>query len=137
MPVAVSRAEASYLAKVSNRRLRESPVDAVHMAQELDALDRTPGTKHDPTAPWQRHKGVPCPFLQDNSCSNWTHRPLACRMYFSLDKDNLLCQPTDAGVVSDVPLLNVTARTGIYWMVLGTNQEAADIRDWFPYPASP
>jgi hypothetical protein len=34
-----------------------------------------------------------------------------------------------------VPQLNVLAFTAMSWGILGLNQDAADIRDWFPSDA--
>jgi hypothetical protein len=41
--------------------------------------------------------------------------------------------PDQQGV--EVPQLNVLAFTAMSWGILGLNQDAADIRDWFPSDA--
>ncbi len=73
-----------------------------------------------------------CPCLSHGECTVWASRTLACRYYYSIDKDNLSCQelPDKQGV--EVPQLNVLAFTAVYWGILDLNQDVADIRDWFP-----
>lgn len=40
----------------------------------------------------RKFSGVPCPFLLDDKCSIYDVRPFACRVHYSVDMDNLLCQ---------------------------------------------
>lgn len=76
---------------------------------------------------------TPCPFLQDNRCSIYEHRPLACRKLVSLDIDDLLCRlvsppgppvPYFDTVEFDFALVTICATK------LGV--KTADIREYFP-----
>lgn len=132
IPVSVSRAEAAHLAAVSGKRMATAPAHAVRVSQELDRLQGDGAMAGASPNQWGHHIGHACPFLRHGECSVWSSRPLACRYYYSIDKDNLLCQllPDKQGV--EVPQLNVLAFTAMYWGILGLNQDVADIRDWFP-----
>jgi len=57
---------------------------------------------------------------------------LACRYHYTIDKDNLLCYLLPDEQAVEVPQFNVLAFTAMSWGILGLNQDAADIRDWFP-----
>ena len=46
----------------------------------------------------------PCPFLKDNACSIYEHRPSPCRSLYNLDRDALLCELI--GPVGNVPFSN-------------------------------
>ncbi|MFP3946895.1 MAG: YkgJ family cysteine cluster protein [Archaeoglobaceae archaeon] len=35
-------------------------------------------------------KSLPCPFLKDNKCSNYEHRPKRCRSFPHLDRDDFI-----------------------------------------------
>lgn len=144
IPVAVSRTEAAHIAKRSGRPMNSKPAGAIHLAQQLEEMNSEKAAtrsdvsadsnqlSRDASTQWQVHTGTPCPFLSDDACSIWEDRPLACRSYFTLDRDNLLCQLTGPDQPVNVPMLNVQVRTAMYWSVLGIQQDAADIRDWFP-----
>jgi Fe-S-cluster containining protein len=41
----------------------------------------------------------PCPFLKDNACSIYAHRPTPCRQLYNLDRDALLCELTGTNKV--------------------------------------
>lgn len=121
--VPISSIEAKLLARVSGRAVRD-PDDAVpvqsmvgeegpaRMATQADA-----------------HIGVPCPFLKDQRCSVYEHRPNACRTHFSLDVDDLLCRLIPG---ASVPLPLADTRP-LQVMILSAQPTAvlADIRDFF------
>jgi uncharacterized protein len=144
IPVAVSRTEAAHIAKRSGLPMNSKPAGAIHLAQQLEEMNSDKAAtlsevqtdsnqpSGDASAQWQVHTGTPCPFLSDDACSIWEDRPLACRSYFTLDRDNLFCQLTGPDQPVNVPMLNVQVRTAMYWTMLGIQQDAADIRDWFP-----
>jgi uncharacterized protein len=48
----------------------------------------------------------PCPFLKDDECSIYEHRPLACRQHFNVDVDPLLCELV-GDTASKVPYANL------------------------------
>jgi Fe-S-cluster containining protein len=65
---------------------------------------------------------VPCPFLEDESCSIHPERPLVCREYLVTSPANLCAGPKQEGVTPvAVPKVSMAAR-GL--------QEDGD--DWFP-----
>lgn len=76
----------------------------------------------------------PVPFLDesDHSCTVWSVRPLACRYYYTLDEHALLCRLVKSETPVEVPWLNTQARRAVSLAIQGLQQEAADIRDWFP-----
>lgn len=66
--------------------------------------------------------GVPCPFLEEESCSIHPERPLVCREYLVTSPAELCAGPTQEGVVPvAVPKVSMAARR---------LQDDAD--DWFP-----
>ena len=66
--------------------------------------------------------GVPCPFLEDESCSIHPERPLVCREYLVTSPAELCAGATQEGVTPvAVPKVSMAAR-GL--------QEESD--DWFP-----
>ena len=55
--------------------------------------------------------GVPCPFLEDESCSIHADRPLVCREYLVTSPAELCAGPTQDGVTPvPVPKLSLAAR---------------------------
>lgn len=83
------------------------------------------------------HVGHACPFLVDQRCSIYQHRPLPCRVQYSMDADDLLCHAVP-GYPSEVPYANASQINDIsVAMHVGSlgNQAAmllGDIRDFFP-----
>lgn len=71
----------------------------------------------------------PCVFLHEHKCSIYEHRPIACRTYFNLDADNLLCQLVP-GASIPVPLPDTRAFAAMNFKI-GGHTEIADIRHWF------
>ncbi len=76
----------------------------------------------------------PCPFLKDNQCSIYPYRPLACRMFATLD-DVLYCE---AGNVPHIIVTTSSSGMSEYLVGLFTyvSQDMdgatyADIREWF------
>jgi Fe-S-cluster containining protein len=65
---------------------------------------------------------VPCPFLEEESCSIHPNRPLVCREYLVTSPAELCARPTQDGVIPvPVPKLSLAARG------LQDEQES-----WFP-----
>lgn len=66
--------------------------------------------------------GLPCPFLEDESCSIHLERPLICREYLVTSPAELCAGPAQEGVTPlPVPKVSLAARS---------LQDEAD--DWFP-----
>jgi Fe-S-cluster containining protein len=77
MATGITLQEAQAIAATTGRAMTVPP-DLVGMqAIELDRI---------------KYNGVPCVFLEDHRCSIYEHRPYPCRVHFSVDRDNLLCQ---------------------------------------------
>jgi len=55
--------------------------------------------------------GMPCPFLEDNSCSIHPHRPFACREYNVTSPAELCCDPINNGVKAIWIPKNMTTAT--------------------------
>jgi Fe-S-cluster containining protein len=77
------------------------------------------------------YRGVPCPFLQGNECSIYEHRPIACRIHFSLADNAFFCDLTKAkSAESAVP--NIDLRTFFMALVAITwRSNVGDIREFF------
>ena len=66
--------------------------------------------------------GIPCPFLEDESCSIHPARPLVCREYLVTSPAELCAGPAQEGVTPvPVPKLSMAAR-----------RLQEDGEDWFP-----
>jgi Fe-S-cluster containining protein len=80
-----------------------------------------------------RYNGVPCVFLVEHRCSIYAHRPHACRVHYSVDRDDVLCEIVP-GVQTRVPSLNNQNFNMLFLLAHGDPREAlmADIRDFFP-----
>lgn len=72
-----------------------------------------------------------CPFLRNESCSIYEHRPIVCRTHFNMDGDNLLCQIVP-GVAVPVPYMDNRAILLGALLLGGGSPRIADVRDWFP-----
>ena len=96
------------------------------------AIGVTPRQLKKSVSPEERGFGyhMPCPFLKDNACSIYEHRPLSCRVHFNLDADPLLCELLPE-VTVPVPLMNMTPVQTVYIATL-RNEKLGDIRDFFP-----
>lgn len=103
-------------------------------AEEIGRLvGRSPVSfKEDGDLDYAHFHGVPCPFLRQDICSIYDHRPLACRSHVALDEDNLLCSATplgraDVGVAS----LDMTV-VKLAFMGMNQGRHIGDIREFFP-----
>lgn len=83
-------------------------------------------------APFKASYRTPCTFLRDGMCSIYDNRPLACRIHFNLDIDDLLCRLGDAPV--SVPYLSKSAFIDLELRIAFDNESltVADVREWFP-----
>ena len=93
----------------------EAAIVAGGLAERGDRADRDLSTAYFAL-------GVPCPFLEDESCSIHPERPLVCREYLVTSPAELCAGPRQEGVTPvPVPKVSMAAR-GL--------QEDGD--DWFP-----
>ena len=77
-----------------------------------------------------RYFGTPCPFLSENLCSIYEHRPLACRTHVNLG-DAFFCDTSVPPEESYVTHLDMRAFFLCLTFLL-LDSPAADIRDFFP-----
>lgn len=111
IPVKITQAEAVHLGRQIGRK--PMPVDKLPEEQIIKGYE------------------APCPFLVDNKCSVYKHRPTVCRTHLNLDKDDLLCQ-LQPGMTVPVPYLDTRPLVAASFAILGPLQPIADIRRWFP-----
>lgn len=107
IPVSITRVEAERIAKSTGKPIQKNP-SKIAVEASYDN---------------------PCVFLEDRKCSIYENRPIACRTYFKLDADNLLCQLIPGASVP-VPLANSQIFSLLNFNLGGTD-EIADIRNWF------
>lgn len=123
--VAISGTEAHLLSRASGRPIAKNPdvlrTDRPVTTAEVRAAE----------ADWRAQgKLSPCPFLLNERCSVYAHRPLVCRTLLNMDDDALLCQHSVDGS-ANVPYANarwlddaaVALQPGAVW---------GDIRSFFP-----
>lgn len=120
MAVQVSLTEAKAIAKATGRALTIPPAAELRLS-DANTLARR-----------ERYIGVPCSLLKDGRCSVYEHRPWACRVHYSLDRDNLMCQ-----IIPGSPALTPamdTKNLNVLYMLAHDDPldvEMADIREFF------
>ena len=126
--VPITTIEASLLAKVSGR-----PARHLGNAVPVQAMTTEEGSAR-VAAQASAHIGVPCPFLHEQRCSVYEHRPNSCRTHFALDVDDLLCRLIPG---AEVPVPLADSRP-LQVMILSAQTTAAlaDIRDFFGQPGA-
>lgn len=82
--------------------------------------------------PVETYCGVPCPFLVEERCSIYEHRPRVCRQHVNFDTSAYWCAPSRSGGV-EMPLVGLTGVDAAYQAVVSASSSAvsADIRDFF------
>jgi len=80
-----------------------------------------------------RPHNAPCPFLRNNTCSIYTHRPFFCRRHVTLTKTSHWCSP-DCAFTEEFPLLKFSEVDRVFdALVRETGTPAfCDIREAFP-----
>jgi Fe-S-cluster containining protein len=80
----------------------------------------------------KKHFGVACTFLTADGCSIYAHRPFACRVHYSVDEDNLLCEMVPGETIR-APTMNVNGYDAAFVAAFGgaLRMQYADIRDFF------
>ncbi|HEX7888822.1 MAG TPA: YkgJ family cysteine cluster protein [Ramlibacter sp.] len=120
--------------------------------QEAEVIARETGAPLHQPATWsakgdERYVAQPCSFLEDSRCTIYEHRPMVCRLMFSMDVDDLLCHRVP-GALSHMPYADYSQHKELYLRAhLGKvkSEEAlqaglqqlklADIREFFPQGA--
>lgn len=77
--------------------------------------------------------GVPCPFLSEDLCTIYEHRPLVCRNHASFYATAKWCMP-EHSLRTDAPMVNFSGIDEAYFAVSSGRDRMilADIRDFFP-----
>lgn len=85
------------------------------------------------TYPLNKFVGIPCPFLNNDSCSIYDARPFVCRKHISFDTSPYWCDPTKLLDV-EFPMIGFSGAEGALMDVAGLTSGGifADIRDFFP-----
>lgn len=125
IPVTITDMEAALIGRAVGRK-PVKPAQAVR----IDALTDEAAIFAAEERLQAGRRGVPCPFLSDNACSIYAHRPTACRTLLNLDDDALLCELVD-GMEVPVPYADARQMKG-YFLALQPNSVLADIRAFFP-----
>jgi uncharacterized protein len=81
-------------------------------------------------------KETQCPFLENNECSIYEHRPLECRSNFNFDRDSYWCQYENWDKPGAAVLKPVIPQLALAYGLVSRGKSAeptvADIRDFFP-----
>ncbi len=126
--VPVSRSEGERLLRVvdalpaERRSALQARFAAAEAAIESAGLDQQRGRSDRVLSAAYFALGLPCPFLEDESCSIHPERPLVCREYLVTSPAERCAGPAQEGVTPlPVPKVSLAARA---------LQDEAD--DWFP-----
>jgi Fe-S-cluster containining protein len=126
--VPVSRTEGERLLQVveamppERRKMLKARFAAAEAAIEDGGLEERQGRSDRELSTAYFALGVPCPFLEDESCSIHPERPLVCREYLVTSPAELCAGPAQEGVTPvPVPKVSMAARR---------LQDEKD--DWFP-----
>ena len=84
-----------------------------------------------------RFVGVACPFLRNDLCTIYEHRPLVCRNHASFYATAKWCMP-EHSLRTDAPMVNFSGIDEAYFAVSSGRDRMilADIRDFFPEESS-
>ena len=126
IPVTISRIEAELLGRAIGR------VPA-HLARpvRLSTLGSEAQILAAQTQLQATGAGSPCPFLEDDRCGVYAHRPIACRILINLDDDELLCRHAADGAPAEVPYADARMIKALA-LAAQAGSEFADIREFFP-----
>ena len=110
-----------------------SSLEAARLEHTLGLRAKKLSESHEPDDAKDLYFGTPCPFLEGSECSIYAHRPLSCRLHFTLDLDGYFCSTDIAPEDSRVPNVDLTAFwMGYAFLVLQAGGLMGDIRDFFP-----
>ena len=125
IPVTISGKEAQLSSRAIGRAAVKEPCNAVPVQNLVDVDTVTSASAK--LQHWGT--GTACSFLVDDACSIYEVRPLACRVLFNLDDDDLLCRhgAEQPAVVpyADSRMLRALA------LAAQPAERLADIRDFF------
>lgn len=124
MATLISTVEAEAIARVTGLPMT-MPADEVFV-------------RGDASAEQAQYEGQPCPMLKDERCSIYADRPFACRVHYSVDRDELLCR-----IVPGHPIRTPSLDAGRFHLLAllahgdPMSVRLADIRAFFPPPGQP
>lgn len=128
IPVTISSIEADLIGRrVGLKPAR--PTHSVRLQAFADLQSAMPALQALESKPQQ---SSPCPFLQDEACSVYDVRPMACRLLVNLDDDDVLCRLVP-GQAIPVPYAN-SQQLKVLYLLAQPATPFADIRDFFPRP---
>jgi Fe-S-cluster containining protein len=130
IPLTISGKEAQMISRATGLAAMKSPRNAVPVQDLVDDDSVTSASAR--LHHWQT--GMACPFLTDDACSIYEVRPLACRVLFNLDDDDLLCRH-GATQPADVPYADSRMLRALA-LAAQPAETLADIRDFFPVPST-
>lgn len=125
IPVTISRIEAERLGKAVGC----APARPANWVL-LDALDREEQVLAAQAQLQADAARSPCPFLENDRCSVYEHRPIACRTLVNLDDDDLLCRHADDAPPASVPYADARMIKALA-LAAQAGSEFADIRAFF------
>ncbi|MDD4912345.1 MAG: YkgJ family cysteine cluster protein [Sideroxydans sp.] len=101
---------------------------------EIEFIERGAGIKRAKQIRKATHPyDAPCPFLRNDSCSIYAHRPFVCRKHVTLTKTMHWCHP-DRANTKEFPLLNFSEVNRVFDALVRETGATAfcDIREAFP-----
>lgn len=127
MATLVTVEEAQAIAAATGRKMTMPPPEVLNRTDDDIELDR------------KEYEGVPCTFLKDDQCSIYATRPHACRIHYSVDHDNLLCQIVPGHHEIRTPMVDPRQFNLLHLMTYDDPRAVrfADIRAFFPAEPTP
>jgi hypothetical protein len=139
--VPISEIEAHHLAALVDampepRRteIRERFAEGLRRLAEAGLLDRLRAPDRSPDDTVRKvgleyfHRGIPCPFLEDESCSIYPDRPLACREYLVTSPAEHCRNPT----ADTVQLLGIPAKVSTAVICLSPPRPGSTLIPYVP-----
>jgi Fe-S-cluster containining protein len=122
IPVEISDLEARHIAAATGKQMANLPPGRHTRLQDVS---------------------TPCPFLLENQCSIYEHRPYNCRSLAAVDRDALSCSDENTALTRakdpravPVVMTKMQAFDPLYREIIGRKPVAwADIRQFFPTKA--
>lgn len=129
IPVTISTQEAKLITAATGRTAQPL-LRPVRMQQLTNADHRAAASEQ--LQRWGT--GTACSFLADNLCTIYAVRPIACRVLFNLDDDDLLCRHGSAKP-AEVPYADSRMIRALA-LAAQPAETLGDIRDFFPPTAA-
>lgn len=106
--------------------------EAQRIGARIGVVPKNPPPEFDQARVIEKYMGTVCPFLKNNVCSIYEHRPEACRTHFNISAYPIICDVINHPG-HDIPSLDVQELWLAESAVAALSGEyPADIRDFFP-----